>query len=189
MLEELSIDELLAADAEGEEGEAGSEEVPNPVLPTGNEIVWAAVFFFALWALMKYVLLPPINRTREERASTIAAAKDAVSGASSNVAEKQAAYDEAIAAARAEASEIIDQAHARAEAQRESVMEAAEAEVAELRAAAATELAEARAGAVGTLREQVASVAVGAASSVVGRPIDQASARSTIDRVLDGGEA
>jgi F-type H+-transporting ATPase subunit b len=189
VLEELSIDELLAADAEGEEGEAGSEEVPNPVLPTGNEIIWAAVFFFALWALMKYVLMPPINRTRDERAAKIVAAKDAVSGASSEVAEKQAAYDQAIAAARAEANEIIDQARGRAETQRASVMQATEAEVAELRAAAAAELDEARAGAVGSLRDQVASVAVGAASSVVGRPIDQGGARSTIDRVLDGGEA
>jgi F-type H+-transporting ATPase subunit b len=189
VLEELSIDELLAADAEGEEGEAGSEEVPNPVLPTGNEIVWAAVFFYALWALMKYVLMPPINRTREERAAKIAAAKDAVSGASSDVADKQAAYDRAIAAARAEANDIIDQARGRAEVQRASVMEAAEADVAELRATAAAELADARASAVGSLREQVASVAVGAASSVVGRPIDQAGARSTIDRVLDGSEA
>ena len=38
MLEELSIDELLAADAEGEEGEAGSEEVPKQ----GNHGVDAA---------------------------------------------------------------------------------------------------------------------------------------------------
>ncbi len=90
---------------------------------------------------------------------------------------------------RAEANDIIDQARGRAEVQRASVMEAAEADVAELRATAAAELADARASAVGSLREQVASVAVGAASSVVGRPIDQAAARSTIDRVLDGSEA
>ena len=86
MLEQLSIDELLALAEEGEEGEEGEahaeeEEVPNPVLPAGNEIVWAAIFFYALWALMKYVLLPPVQRTRAERAATIASAKDAAANA------------------------------------------------------------------------------------------------------------
>ena len=31
-------------------------------------MVWAAIFFFALWALMKWVLLPPILRGLENRA-------------------------------------------------------------------------------------------------------------------------
>lgn len=193
MLEELSIDELLAAaESDGEEHEEGEaheeDEVPNPVLPTGNEIIWAAVFFFALWALMKYVLLPPIQRTRAERSQTIAAARDAVTGASSDVADKQAAYDARIAAARAEANEILDGARARAEAHRAEVMGAAEAEVEQMRTAASAELAAARQAATGSLRPQVAEVAVGAASTVMGRVVDPGSAQATIDRVLDGGE-
>ena len=73
--EELTLQDLLAL-TEAEEGEEEhgeetheEEEVPNPVLPTGNEIIWAAVFFFALWVLMRYVLLPPIQRITTRRGS------------------------------------------------------------------------------------------------------------------------
>jgi F0F1-type ATP synthase membrane subunit b/b' len=66
-------------------------------------------------------------------------------------------------------------------------MAAAEAEVAELRASAAAELQSARSTALQSLRSEVAAVAVGAASSVVGRRIDAAGAQSRIDGVLDGG--
>lgn len=194
MLEELTLEELLELAQEGEEGEAveeegEEEEVPNPVLPTGNEIVWAAIFFFALWALMKYVLLPPIQKTRSERAHKIIEAKDAVGTASADVASAQAEYDTKIAEARAEAAEILDAARDEAEATRAEIMGAAESEVASQREAAEAELAEARAQALSSLRGDVVDVAVGAASSVVGRGLDPGSQRAVLDRVLGRGDA
>ncbi|MDH3753784.1 MAG: F0F1 ATP synthase subunit B [Acidimicrobiia bacterium] len=192
MPEELTLAELLAL-GEAEEGEAveeeAEEEVPNPVLPTGNEILWAAVFFFALWAMMKYVLLPPIQRTRAERAAKISEARDAAGNASADIATAQADYDATINAARSEATSLVDAARAEADADRAEVMAAAEAEVATLRANAETELAEARATAMSALRDDVAAVAVGAASTVVGRDLDASSHRSIVDRILDGGDA
>ncbi len=70
---------LLAIVVAAEE-EAG--DPPNPVIPVENEIVWAAIFFFALWALMKFVLLPPIQKAMENRAATIQSGKDAADAAS-----------------------------------------------------------------------------------------------------------
>ena len=65
-LEELVGDELVAIAAveEGEEHSEGDDETVNPVLPTGSDIIYAAIFFVALWAAMKYVLLPPIMKVR-----------------------------------------------------------------------------------------------------------------------------
>ena len=40
----------------------------NPILPVVNEMFWTLVFFAILWALMKFVLLPPVMRTFQERA-------------------------------------------------------------------------------------------------------------------------
>ncbi len=75
-LDEIVGEELVAfvEEVEGEEVE-GDEETVNPVLPTGFDMVYAFIFFVALWAAMKYVLLPPINKVRAEREGKIAAAR------------------------------------------------------------------------------------------------------------------
>lgn len=195
MPEELTLAELLAQadEAAVEENEAEAQEedeaVVNPVLPSGAEILWALIFFAALWAAMKYILLPPVQKTRAERAAKIAAAKDAAGGASADVADKQAAYDATIATARSEATSLFDAARAEIEAHRATVVGAAEAEVVTLHESAAAELATARSAAVGALRSEVSAVAVGAASSVLGSSVDAGSAQSVIDAVLDGSTA
>lgn len=190
-LEELSIQQLLALTEAGEEGEPAAEEgdPPNPVLPTGNEIIWAAIFFFALWAAMKYVLLPPIMKTRAEREAKIAAARDLADGGSSDLASVQAAYDVKISAAKAEAGALVDAARAEAEAERATLVAAAEAEIAQLRAAADAEIAAARSTALAGLQGDVAAVAAGAATTVVGRAVDTASATAVLDRFLNGASS
>ena len=130
-LEELIGDELVAiAAVEEGEGEEKDDETVNPVLPTGGDIVYAAIFFFALWAAMKYVLLPPIQKVRAERAAKIAAARDAADNASADMGSAQADYDAALADARAEAASILEAARSEADAHRAQVVGAAEAEVA-----------------------------------------------------------
>ena len=52
---------ILSLAAEG--GEEAAETV-NPVLPTGPELFWGALFFAALWILMRYVLLPPVRAVK-----------------------------------------------------------------------------------------------------------------------------
>ena len=182
-LEELIGDEFaIAAVEEGEE--AKDEETVNPVLPTGGDIIYAAIFFVALWAAMKYVLLPPLQKVRAERAAKIAAARDAADNASADMGSAQADYDAAIADARAEAASILETARAEADAARSEVVGAAEEEAAQVRAAAEAEIAGARSSALGTLSGSVAEVAAGAASTVIGRPVDASAAQPIVDRAL-----
>lgn len=189
-LEELAGPESLAFVQEGEAGEgadASEEETVNPVLPTGNDIVYALIFFVALWAALKYVLLPPVQKVREERARQISAARDAADTASSDIGTAQADHDAALADARAEASAIIDAARSEAEAHRGSVVGAAEADAAAMRAEAEAELAEARSQAMASLTDDVVGIATGAASTVVGRSIDIDTARTIVERAMSGG--
>ena len=188
-LEELIGDELVALPAVVEGEEAGEEETVIPVLPTGGDIVYAIIFFFALWAAMKYVLVPPVQTVRAERAAKIAAARDAADNASVDMGSAQADYDAALADARAEAASILDAARAEADTHRAQLVGAAEAEVAEARAAAVAEVASARTAALGNLTGDVADVAAGAASTVIGRQVDPAAARALVEQTLGGGEA
>lgn len=182
-LEELIGDEFaIAAVEEGEE--AGDDDTVNPVLPTGGDIVYAAIFFVALWAAMKYVLLPPIQKVRAERAAKIAAARDAADNASADMGSAQADYDAAIADARAEAASILENARAEADAARAEVVGAAEEEAAQVRAAAEAEIAGARSTALDSLSGSVAEVAAGAASTVIGRQVDPSAAQPIVDRAL-----
>lgn len=166
-----------------EEGEK-AEETVNPVIPNLYDIFWAAVFFIILWVLMKYVLLPPIMRAMEARSATIEGDKDAAAAATEALGSTRRDYDASLAAARAEASEILAGARASAEEQRAAMQAEADAEIAELRRTAQEEIDAARSQALAGMRSDVSTLAVGAASVVLGRDLDASSNQSAIDQAL-----
>lgn len=168
----------LAAEAE----EAG--DPPNPVIPVENEIVWAAIFFFALWALMKFVLLPPILKAMENRASTIQSGKDAADAATAALGSARRDHEATLAEARAEANQILAGARAAADERRAALQAEADAEIAEMRRSAQAEIDEARASALSGMRGDVSTLAVGAAQIVLGRDLDAGSQQSVIDQAL-----
>ena len=176
---------------EGEEvGEAeASEEVPNPVIPEINHVLWALVSFLVLWALMQFVLLPPILRQREERNAKIRADREAADKARAALGEVQADYDAALATARAEADGIIEEARIEAADHRAGVLGEANSEVAALRASAADGMDNSRTEAITSMRGDVGDIAVAAASAVLGKDLDRAAQQSAIDSALSGGDA
>lgn len=156
----------------------------NPILPTGPELAWAAVSFTLLWALMKFVLLKPIQATMAERAEKVRSDGDHADRAKEQAEAAVAEYEASLAGARAEASRIIDDARTQAEAKRREIIAAAEAEVAEAKAAAAAEVAEAKATALADLRGSVATIAVQAAEAVIQKPLDAGAQRAIVDEYL-----
>ena len=180
--------ELLLFAEEGEEGEAveGEEEAPNPVIPAGNELVFATVFFFLLLILVKFVFLPPILRMREEREQHLRADRDAAERQRDAVGQTRAEYEASLAGARAEANRLIEEARAAADARRAELQAAADAEIAELRRTAQAEIDASRTAALASLRGDVGDLAVEAASLVIQRDLDRSTQQSTIDRVLNG---
>lgn len=180
MLNWLSI---LATTAE-EGAVVAEEDPPNPVLPEWNEALWALVFFIALWALMKYVLLPPIRKVMTERDEVVRRDREAAERSRDQLVQARVDFDEALAGARAEASTIIEQARAEADARRAELDRAAEAEIATLRQQAAQEIAATREQALDRMRDDVVDLAVSAASAVLGAPVDRAGAAATVERVI-----
>jgi F-type H+-transporting ATPase subunit b len=163
---------------------AETEEPPNPVIPTENEIVWAAIFFVALWMLMKYVLLPPITRAMEARADTIQGDRDAADAATASLGSTRRDYEASLAEARADANEIIATARGNADTQRAALQAEADAEIADLRRDAQAEIDQARTDALDGMRGDIATLAVGAAGAVLGRNLDAGAQQSVIDQAL-----
>jgi F-type H+-transporting ATPase subunit b len=179
----LPIQPVLGLMRFAEEAEA---ETINPVLPVGYEIFWSAVFFFALWALMKFVLLPPIIEGREQRKAMVAAGQDSVSDSESELAKIRAAHEERLAVARAEASRIIDAARGEADGQKAQAVSAVEEQIAKLRANTQAEIDSARTKAFAGARGSVSELAIGAAGKVLGSSVDLAANQSVIDGFLNG---
>lgn len=156
-------------------------ETKNPILPVENELFWGAVTFLLLWALMKFVFLPPLVKVMAERDERIRGDLEAGETAKAQAEAAVVEYDQSLLAARAEASRIIEDARVQAEAQRRELIAAAEAEVAGRKAEAAAEVAAAKAAAMAELRQSVAGIAVGAASTVVQKPLDEAAQLAIIE--------
>jgi F-type H+-transporting ATPase subunit b len=176
---------ILAA-AEAAEA-AAEEEAKNPIIPTGKEMLWAFVFFMALFLLLRFVLVPPLQRMMRERDEKIRGDLDAVEKAKDDVVQVRADYDAALAVARNEADEIIGAARAEADAYRASLQVDADAEIAQARAAAQAEITAARDQALVSVRGDVGELALSAASAVIGAPVDRAKAATAVERALRNG--
>ena len=174
----LALLSALAAEA--------PDKIINPVVPDEiGEIFWGAVGFFGLWILLRYVCLPPLMKIREERAQKVLTDQEAASAAETAAEQVRRDYDATLAEARAEANRIVEVARVASEEKRSEAVRAAEAEVAEERQAAMTELDAARAVALGEIRDDVAALAVSAASKVVQTDLDLAANRATVDEYVN----
>jgi F-type H+-transporting ATPase subunit b len=162
------------------------EETSNPILPTGNELFWGAVCFALLWALMKWVLLPPITRTMERRAAKVREDLDAAETASAQAQAELAEYESSLVSAKAESVRIIEDARTSAEAERAGVVGGAEGDAATVRAEAAAEVAAAKDRAKADLQQSVATIAIDAAEAVVQKQVDRAAAMSTVEQYVNG---
>lgn len=165
--------------------ETAKEEVANPILPVGAELAWGAASFIVLWALMKFVLLKPIMQAMADRAEKVRSDLEAAEQARESATTATSDYEASLTTARAEAGRIIDDARAQAEERRKELIAAAEAEVAQMRAAATADIAAAKAAAMSELRPSLATIAVEAAQSVMGKPLDAAAQRPIVDAYLD----
>ena len=164
-------------------------EAKNPILPVMNEMFWTLVFFAILWALMKFVLLPPVMRTFQERADKLRDDQQAADEADATRVDRLEQYEAGLAGARSEAVRIIEQARAEGDAERRTQVGAAEAEVAAMRAAAAEEIAGAKERARNELTGSITDIAVGAAEAVVQKSIDRsAQVRVVEDYVNQAGK-
>ena len=182
----LAMLNVLAETAGADVTQATTEAAKNPILPTLNEMFWTLVFFGVLWALMKFVLLPPILRTFAAREEKIREDQRAAEEAESSSVERQQAYDASLQGARAEAVAILEAARSAGDAQRRELVGAAESEVAAMRSEAAADIASAKQRARDELTGSITDVAIDAASAVIESPVDRATTSRIVADYVSG---
>jgi len=157
----------------------------NPIIPEVNELFYGLIFFLALWALMKFVFLPPVQRTMQARTDKIRGDMEKADAIKAEAEAETEAYQQSLAAARAESVRIIEAARAEAEAHRLETVAAAERKAAQLRSEAAAEIAAAKRAAMAEMHDSVGSVAVRAASVVVKSDLDPDAQRQAVQDYLN----
>ena len=177
---------------------------PHTVLAEGNFLVpnatfIAEVFAFAiiLWVLYRYVV-PPVQKAMRERQELVRSQIEESRQAREQLERAEAAYQQALAEARAEAAKIRDSARADADRLRDEMRAQAQQEADRVRQRSEEQLATQRQQVVNELRLEIGRLAVTLASRIVGESLEDDKRRQrTVDRFLseleqmagDGGTA
>ena len=160
-------------------------EAPSPILPATEELVWGSISFVLLVILMRKFAYPAIKKGMEGRTERIRADLDAAENAKAEAVSVLEGYRSELAGAKAEAGRIIEEARQAADALKRDQAAQLQTELAEIRARASADIESAKAQAIADLRGEVAELAVGAASVVVHKNLDQATQTQLIEDYIN----
>ncbi|MFO8125268.1 F0F1 ATP synthase subunit B' [Yoonia sp.] len=118
-----------------------------------NQIFWLLVTLVAIYFVMSRIALPRISAVLAERSGTITNDIAAAEELKNKAAEAEAAYDQALLDARAEAQKIVAKAKAEIQAELDGELQKADAQIAAKTAESEAAIAEIRAGAVDSVTE------------------------------------
>jgi F-type H+-transporting ATPase subunit b len=148
------------------------------------QIFWLAVTFIALYVMMSWIGLPRVGGVIMLRRKRI---EDDLEKAAQMRAESEAviaAYERALAEARADAQQTLKETTERLNAEAAERLRKAAGVLNAETTAAERRIAEARAAALGNIRSVSVEVARAAAAKLAGIDIDAASTAAAVDAVL-----
>jgi F-type H+-transporting ATPase subunit b len=160
--------------AEEADDPAACQEAPSPIMPAADEFIWGSISFLVLLFLLWKFAYPSIKQGMEARTERIRADLAGAEDAKSEAQTVLEQYRAQLADAKAEAGRIIEEARAAADAVKRDHETRLQTELAEVRARAVADIESAKVQAMADLRGEVAQLAIGAAETVVGRNLDEA---------------
>jgi F-type H+-transporting ATPase subunit b len=157
--------------------EGGSVEdcrdAPNPLLPETNEIIWGAIGFAVVLLFLSKFGYPAIKSSMNDRTEKVQGDLDAAERAKADAEAVKAEYEAKLADAKAESGRIVEEARQAADQLKADQQARLNEELAQARAAAQADIDAAKGQAMAELRGEVASIAIGAAETVVGANLDR----------------
>ena len=161
------------------------QEAPNPLVPELNEIIWGAVGFFVVFFFLARFGFPAIKKTMNARTEKIRGDIEAAEAQKEEADQLLAEYRAQLNDAKAEAGRIIEEARQSADALRRDSESRLQAELDEQRERAVADIEAAKVQALADLRDELATLAIGAAETVVQRNLDAATQTQLVEDYIN----
>jgi F-type H+-transporting ATPase subunit b len=171
--------------ARGETDFSTCQKAPNPILPAGSEMVWAAISFVVLFVLLAKLAWPGIKKGMQARADKIREGLDDAERAKTEAQSVLDEYQRQLADAKGEAARIIEEARQAADNLRQDLRRQAESEVADLKQRAQEDIQAQVDRALTDLRSQVATLSIDLAEKVVERNLDRDTQLALIESFIN----
>ncbi len=176
-------DENTSADAHGATEAVGMPQLDFSTFP--NQIFWLVVTLVVVYLILTQVALPRIAAVLAERQGTITNHIAAAEELKLKAEEAEAAYDKALADARAEANQIVAATRAEIDKDLAEAMETADAEISAKAAESEKAIASIREGAVAAVKD-VATDTAGSIVSALGGKASAAEIKKAVDARMKG---
>jgi F-type H+-transporting ATPase subunit b len=160
---------------------------PSPILPEMKELVWSGSAFIVFALLMRYFLYPRLRKGMDARYNSIREGHENADAARNSARSEVSRYEEAVAAAKADAVKVIEAARETLETERQARIGEVNARINAKREAAQREAEAARAAVRGQIESAVADVVTSAVEAATGaRPDANAVSRAVADAMSAG---
>lgn len=159
-------------------------EAPNQLLPENNEIIWGSVGFVVVFFFIKRFGYPAIKAGMDARTERIRSDLNQAESVKNEADQVLSDYREQLADAKAESGRIIEAARQQADTIKTEQEERLKAELATMREQATADVTAAKTSAIADLRDEVASLAIGAAEVVVQRNLDRDTQTALVEQYI-----
>lgn len=167
--------------------EGGHEAEPEGidlVLPDIAELLWGAIAFLVVLAVLTKVAFPRLRSAVEQREKKIQEDLDAAEQSRNEADEQREEYKKQLADARSEANRIIEEARQQAEQVRKDMTGKAQEEADQIVSRAQEQIQAERSRTVQELQGTIADLSIELAEKVVGRSLDDGSQREMVDAYI-----
>jgi len=162
-----------------------AETTTRVVLPSGDELIFGAIAFAVLFALLWRVAFPALRKGLEQREHAIRSELERAEQARLEAEQRREEYEGRLASAREEADRIMREATEAGEAVRRDRTSKAEDEARQIVEKARADAAGERDRAFAELQAQLAEISIEAASRVLGKELaDPQAQRQLVEQFI-----
>ena len=173
---------ITAAQEEG--GHEAEPEGIDLILPETAELLWGALAFLVVLAVLTKIAFPRLRAAIEEREKKIQESLESADRAKTEAGQQQEEYKQQLAEARSEANRIIEEARQQAEQVRKDITDKAQEEAEQIVSRAQEQIQAERSRTVQELQGTIADLSIELAEKVVGRSLDESSQREMVDAYI-----
>lgn len=155
------------------------------LVPDKYTFIFVLINLIVLYLFMRKLLFKPVTEFMEKRKNGIEQSLKEAEEAKRLAAETQKSYEEKIKSTKDEAEKILNEAKVRAVHEAEEIIRNAQKEALEIAKRGREEVERERAEMLGQIKQQIALLAIAAATQVVQSNMDSAANRVIVEKFID----